>query len=89
MSADELQTALEKLRTARDLADGETEERLDRLVDKVGRAVENGRTVDHGALAKMDRTLAELSEDESGETAEAIVAAKEGLSTYREGVPGA
>jgi hypothetical protein len=89
MSADELQAALDALEAARDLADGETEERLDRIVGKVSKAHEAGRQLDHGALARMDRTLDELGDETSGDTAEAIANAKAALITYREGVPGA
>lgn len=89
MSADELQNALEELRTARDLADGEAEERVAKLVDSVEDAIDDDRTVDHGKLARMDRTLAEIGEDESGETADAVQDARDALRTYREGVPGA
>jgi ATP-dependent exoDNAse (exonuclease V) alpha subunit len=89
MSADELQSALETLESARDLADGEAEDRLDRIAGKVSKALDADRQLDHGALARMDRTLAELGEDATGETAEAIETAKQALITYREGVPGA
>ena len=89
MSADELQNALEELRTARDLADGEAEERISKLVDSVSAAIDHDRTVDHGKLARMDRTLAEIQEDESGETEAAVQDARDALRTYREGVPGA
>lgn len=89
MSADELETALEELRTARDAVDGEAEERLDTLVGKVERAVDAGRTLDHGALARITRTLDEVAEDADDETASQLMAAKEAVSTYREGVPGA
>ena len=88
MSADELQAALEELRAARDAVD-EAEERLDTLVEKVGGAVDAGRTLDHGALARITRTLDEVAEDADGETAARLADAKAAVSTYREGVPGA
>lgn len=89
MSADELQHALDELRTARDLADGEAEERISKLVDSVAGAIENDRTVDHGKLARMDRTLAEIAEEGAGETETAVQDARDALRSYREGVPGA
>lgn len=89
MSTDELQNALEELRTARDLADGEAAERVSNLVDSVAAAIENDRTVDHGKLARMDRTLADIQEDSSGETETAVREARDALRSYREGVPGA
>jgi hypothetical protein len=89
MSADELQNAHEELGTARDLADGEAAERISNLVDSVADALDAGRTVDHGKLARMERTLAEIQEDVSGETADAIQDARDALRSYREGVPGA
>jgi vacuolar-type H+-ATPase subunit E/Vma4 len=89
MSADELQTALEKLRTARDLADGEAEERVSTVVERVESALDAGRTIDHGNLARMDRTLAEVQQDADDETDAAVQEARDALATYREGVPGA
>ncbi|MFW5963619.1 MAG: DUF7553 family protein [Natronomonas sp.] len=89
MSADELQSALDAVEAARDLADADAEQRLDRIVGKVSKALDAGRQLDHGALARMDRTLDELTDETSGETADAIADAKEALITYREGVPGA
>lgn len=89
MSADELQAALEELRAARDAVDGEAEERLDTLVEKVEGAVDAGRTLDHGALARITRTLDEVAEDADDEAATKLADAKAAVSTYREGVPGA
>ena len=89
MSTEELQNALEKLRTARDVADGEARERVSTLVDRVEGALEDGRTVDHGNLARMDRTLAEVQTDADEETEAAVQEARDALATYREGVPGA
>lgn len=89
MSADELETALDRLRTARDAVDGDAEDRLDTLVAKVERAVDAGRTLDHGALARITRTLEELTEDADDDTAQTLRDAKAAVSTYREGVPGA
>ena len=89
MSADELRTALDELRTARDLADGEAEERISGVIDRVENALEDDRTIDHGNLARMDRTLSELEGDASDEAETAIGDARDALSSYREGVPGA
>ena len=89
MSASELETVVERLRTAHEHVDGDAEERIEGLVGKAESALEDGRTLDHGALARMTRTLSELAEDADGETAEAIEAAKDAISSYREGVPGA
>ncbi|PSQ43556.1 hypothetical protein BRD14_02985 [Halobacteriales archaeon SW_5_68_122] len=89
MSASELEAVVERLRTAREHVDGDAEERIEGLVGKAESALEDGRTLDHGALARMTRTLSELAEDADGETAEAIEAAKDAISSYREGVPGA
>ena len=89
MSASELETVVERLRTAHEHVDGDAEKRIEGLVGKAESALEDGRTLDHGALARMTRTLSELAEDADGETAEAIKAAKGAISSYREGVPGA
>jgi len=89
MSAEELEAMLAELRAARDAVDGEAEERLDTLVGKVGRAVDAGRTLDHGALARITRTLEEVAANADDEAAARLADAKEAVSTYREGVPGA
>lgn len=89
MSATELRTALDELETAREHADSETEDRLTNLVEKVESALEDDRTLDHGALAGMTRTLADLESAADDETAAAIDASRDALRTYREGVPGA
>ena len=89
MSADELQNARDELSTARDLADGEAAERIANLVDSVDDALDAGRTVDHGKLARMDRTLADVQEDASGDVEAAVQDARDALRSYREGVPGA
>jgi hypothetical protein len=88
MSVDELRTVLERLRTAHDLADGEDKERIGYIIERVETAVDEERTLDHGTLARMTRKLAEVAEEGGGELAEAIDAAAESISTYREGVEG-
>lgn len=89
MSTNELQNAAEKLQTARDSVDGEAEQRVSKLLDRVETAIEKDRTIDHGNLARMDRTLAEIQDASAGEAETALQAARDALSTYREGVPGA
>ena len=89
MSASELETVVERLRTAHEHVDGEAEERIERLLERADSALEDGRTLDHGALARMTRTLSDLAGDAGGETEDAIEAARDAISTYREGVPGA
>ena len=89
MSADELETALDRLRTAREAVDGEAAGRIDTAVGKVERALEEDRTLDHGALARITRTVEEVAEDADAEATEKLTAAKDAVSSYREGVPGA
>ena len=89
MSADELEATLDALRTARAAVDDEAADRLETPVDRVETALEAGRTLDHGALARITRTLDELAEDADGEAAAALSDAKAAVSAYREGVPGA
>ena len=89
MSTSELETVVERLRTAHEHVDGEAKERVEGLVGKAESALADGRTLDHGALARMTRTLSELAEDAEGDAEEAIETARDAISTYREGVPGA
>ncbi|PSP49427.1 hypothetical protein BRC75_03610 [Halobacteriales archaeon QH_7_69_31] len=89
MSTDELETALDRLRSARDAVDGEAAGRIDTTVGKVERAIEEDRTLDHGALARITRTVEEVAEDADADATEKLRAAKDAVSSYREGVPGA
>jgi hemerythrin-like domain-containing protein len=89
MSAEKLEAARERLRTARDAVGGEAEERVETALGKVERAVDEGRTLDHGALARITRTLEEVAEDAEAETEEKLLDAKAAISNYREDVPGA
>ena len=89
MSADELEATLDALRTARAAVDDEAADRLETPVDRVETALEAGRTLDHGALARITRTLEEVAEEADGEAAAALSEAKAAVSAYREGVPGA
>ncbi len=89
MSSTDLSTALDTLRTASERTSGDATARIDRLAERVENALEDGRTIDHGNLARMDRTLAEIQTDASPEATEAIEAARDALKAYREGVPGA
>lgn len=88
MSTDELETAHERLLDAREKATGTAATRLDTLCSQVSNAIDDGRGFDHGQLARMMNTLAELREDEDGDAAEAISTARDALATYREGVEG-
>ena len=88
MSTDELRTAHERLLDARQKATGTAATRLDTLCAQVSNAVDDGRHLDHGQLARMMNTLAELREDEAGDAAEAISTARHALATYREGIEG-
>ncbi|MFT4904296.1 MAG: ABC-type transporter Mla subunit MlaD [Natronomonas sp.] len=89
MSADELQAALDELQAARDLADGEAAERLETIIGRVEKAIDAGRTMDHGVLARMLRTISEIQEDADADLEAALESASEAITTYREGVPGA
>jgi hemerythrin-like domain-containing protein len=89
MSARKLEAARERLTRARDAVDGDAEERLETALGTVERAVEEGRTLDHGALARLTRTLEEVAEDAEAEAEETLLDAKAAISNYREDVPGA
>ena len=89
MSADDLETALDALRTARAAVDDEAADRLETPVGRVENALEAGRTLDHGALARITRPLEEVAEEADGEAAAALSDATAAVSAYREGVPGA
>lgn len=81
-----LTAARDSIETARERTDGEPDDRLAGIADRLESAVDAGRTLDHGTLARLQNSLSEIeSETEAGD---AIATARDRLSQYREDVPG-
>lgn len=81
-----LQEARDSLETARERASDEDADRLASIADQLENALEAGRTLDHGKLARLQNSLSEIAE--TMEDAGPIDAARDSLSRYREDVEG-
>ncbi|MEF8807031.1 DUF7553 family protein [Natronomonas sp.] len=83
-----LEEAAEALREASDAADGEAAERLTKKADSFEEAAAEGKTLDHGTLARHEHGLREVSDDEGGDVADHVDAALESITEYRSTVEG-
>jgi hypothetical protein len=83
-----LEEAAEALREASDAADGEAAERLTKKADSFEEAAAEGKTLDHGALARHEHGLREISDDVGDEAADHIDAAMDAITAYRSTVEG-
>lgn len=85
----ELADAVTALEDAAAAADDEgAAERLDDFADQLRGFADEGRTADHGRLARVLHSLSELRGEVNGEAADAIDRAREHVTAYREGVEG-
>ncbi|MFC6613565.1 hypothetical protein ACFQAS_01095 [Halopenitus salinus] len=83
---DLLTAARDSIETARERTDGELDDRLASIADRLESAVDAGRTLDHGTLARLQNALSEIeAEIDDGDE---IATARDRLSTYREDVAG-
>lgn len=82
-----LDAAREALATAAGAADGDVADRIDTIRSRLDSAGDAGRTLDHGQIARFQRSLSELAD--AVEDPDPIREAKRQLSAYREGVEGA
>jgi N-acetylmuramic acid 6-phosphate (MurNAc-6-P) etherase len=88
MSRELLEEASQRLRDAAEATDGDVQQRIYDQSDALASLAASGRTPDHGRLARHMNTLAELAEATDGTAHEAVVAARETVSEFREGVEG-
>ena len=88
MSRELLQEASERLRAAAEAADSDVQRRIYDQSDALATLAARDRDPDHGRLARHANALEELAEETDGPAREAIVAAREKISTFREGVDG-
>lgn len=89
MSREEhLEDAVDALRQASDAADGEAAERLTKKADAFAEAAAEGKTLDHGTLARHEHGLREIADDEGGDVADHIDAAMDAITEYRSTVEG-
>jgi len=82
-----LDAAREAKAAAAAAADAEVADRIDAIRSQLDSAAEAGRTLDHGQIARFQRSLSELVD--AVDDPDPIREAKERLSAYRGGVEGA
>lgn len=86
---DHLRTAVSKLEAAAEaVEDGQTADRLADFADQLERLAADGRTADHGRLARILHVLSDVQDDAGEDAHTAIDQARAALRTYREGVEG-
>lgn len=83
-----LEDAAESLRQASDAADGEESDRLTAQAEKFETAAAEGKTLDHGTLARHEHTLREIADDVGSDAADRIDAAMDAITDYRSTVEG-
>ncbi|MFA1609714.1 DUF7553 family protein [Halobellus rubicundus] len=88
MARELLQEASDRLREAAEAASGDAQQRIYDQSDAIATLATRDRGPDHGRLARHMNALGELADDTEGEVREAVVEAREKLSTFREGVEG-
>lgn len=82
-----LNAAREALAAAAGTADDDVADRIDVIRSRLDSAGDAGRTLDHGQIARFQRSLSDLVD--TVEDPDPIREAKRELSAYREGVEGA
>ncbi|WP_336135653.1 DUF7553 family protein [Natronomonas amylolytica] len=85
---DHLEDAAESLRQASDAADGEAAEHLTEKADTFADAAAEGKTLDHGTLARHEHGLRELADEVGDDAADHIDAAMDAITEYRSTVEG-
>jgi len=89
MTRDHLQTVSERLESASAAAsDDEAAERLAKQAERAATFATAERGPDHGQLAKMERIVQDVADDEGGEVADLVAEAKEHITAFRETVEG-
>ena len=83
-----LREASDRLKDAAEAAGGDAQKRIYDQSDALATLAARDRDPDHGRLARHANALEELAEETDGPAREAIVAAREKISTFREGVDG-
>ena len=88
MTRELLREASGRLKDAAEAASGDAQERIYDRSDALASLAARDRDPDHGRLARHTNTLEELADETEAPAHEAIVEAKEKISTFREGVEG-
>jgi len=88
MTHDELQTAATQAEAASDVADGEAADRLADLADQLDALATGGADPDHGRLARIQRSLDDLTDDVGAEATTAIEDADDAINAFRETLEG-
>ncbi|MGQ4556515.1 DUF7553 family protein [Halobellus sp. GM3] len=88
MAHELLEAASDHLRAAAESASGDVQERIYDQSDALAELAASDRTPDHGRLARHMNVLAELADETAGTAHDDVVAAREEVSEFREGVEG-
>lgn len=88
MTHDELQTAATQAASARDATDGETADRLAELADQLDVLATGDADPDHGRLARIQRSLDDLTDDVGADVTAAIEDADDAINQFRETLEG-
>jgi hypothetical protein len=88
MPREELTRAAAEAERAAAEADGEAAERLNDLAETLEELASADQGPDHGRLARITHSLAELREGADGAAAERVDAAQDRVKAYRETVEG-
>lgn len=88
MPRDQLQTAATRVETASEDATGEAADRLSDLADQLTALASGDADPDHGRLARIQRSLADLSDEVGADAAAAIENADDAINAFRETLEG-
>ncbi|WP_372910455.1 hypothetical protein [Salinigranum sp.] len=88
MSRPALEAASEELRKASELAEGDLQQRLYDHSNQVATLASREEGPDHGRLDRHMNTLYEIAGETDGALHDHVVAARDKLKEYREGVAG-
>jgi hypothetical protein len=88
MSRPALKAASEELRKASELAEGDLQRRLYDHSNQVATLASREEGPDHGRLDRHMNTLYEIAGETDGDLHDHVVAARNKLKEYREGVAG-
>ncbi|WP_336001857.1 DUF7553 family protein [Halorientalis halophila] len=88
MAREELETAAAKLHSASDATTDDASERLGELADQLDSLATRESGPDHGRLARIQSSLADLGDEVDADAAGDIDEANDAINAYRETLEG-
>ena len=88
MTHDELQTAATQVASAGDATDADAADRLAELADQLDALATGDADPDHGRLARIQRSLADLTDEAGTDATAAIEDADDAINQFRETLEG-